>query len=156
MRSYKILYCALLLLFFSFPAAHAQEKSKKERIKTLKVAYITEKLSLTTSEAQKFWPVYNTYYDNVSRLRHQEHKNIKHKIRSGEIDQMSDKEANQLLAQLEDIEKKVYEEDVLLTKKLKKVLPAKKILLLKRAEKDFYRELLYKLKGKHKDRDKDR
>lgn len=154
MKLSKILYCTFILLLFSTPAAQAQEKSKKERIKALKVAYITEKLSLTTSEAQKFWPVYNTFYDNISKLKHQEYINIKKKIKNGDIDRMSEREANELLTELEDIEKNVYEEEVRLTEKLKKVLPAKKILLLKRAERDFYRELLHKLKRKHKDDDR--
>lgn len=153
MKLPKILFCTLLLLLFSLPAAHAQEKSKKERIKALKVAYITEKLSLTTSEAQEFWPVYNTFYDNVSKLRHREYINIKKKIKNGEIDEMSDKEVNELLTELEDIEKKKYMEEIQLTEKLKKVLPPKKILLLKRAERDFSRELLHKLKRKHREKD---
>ena len=39
----------------------AQSPEKRERIKALKVAFITEKLELTESEAQKFWPIYNTF-----------------------------------------------------------------------------------------------
>ncbi|MGS2760711.1 sensor of ECF-type sigma factor [Sinomicrobium sp. M5D2P9] len=145
MKAPKTLFFTLFLLLFSV-AGHTQEKSKKERIRTLKVAYITEKLSLTTEEAQKLWPIYNTYYDNVSELWHQEHKNIKKPIRNGDIDNMSEAEANLLLAELEDIESKIYKENVQLTRNLKGVLPAKKILLLKRAERDFSRELLHKLK----------
>ncbi|UGU15557.1 sensor of ECF-type sigma factor [Sinomicrobium kalidii] len=150
MKSPKTLFFILLMLFSAALTVQAQEKSKKERIKALKVAYITEKLSLSTAEAQEFWPVYNKFYDNVSGLRHQEYKNIKLKIRNGEVDRMSDKEANKLLAELEVIEKKMYLEEVELTDKLKKILPPKKILLLKRAERDFNRELLHRLKRKHK------
>ena len=38
------------------------------RIQALKIAFITQKLSLTSDEAQKFWPVYNKYNDEVSSL----------------------------------------------------------------------------------------
>ncbi|WP_072316161.1 hypothetical protein [Sinomicrobium oceani] len=147
MKTFKILCFSLLFMLFSF-SGHAQEKSKKERIKALKVAYITEKLSLTTAEAQKFWPVYNTYYDKVSELWHQEYKNIKNPIRNGDIDTMSDAQAGRLLNEQEEIERKIYEESMQLTRNLKGVLPAKKILLLKRAERDFSRELLHRLKRK--------
>ncbi|MGS2741181.1 hypothetical protein [Sinomicrobium sp. M5D2P17] len=145
MRIPKILFLALFMVLFSV-TGHAQEKSKKERIKALKVAYITEKLSLTTEEAQKLWPIYNKYYDNVSKLWHQEYKNIKQPIRNGDIDDMSETETNRLLVELEDIENKICKENMQLTRNLKGVLPAKKILLLKRAERDFSRELLHKLK----------
>ena len=145
MKVSKILFFTLFLLFFS-ATGHTQEKSKKERIRALKVAYITEKLSLTTEEAQKLWPVYNKYYDNVSELWHQEYKNIKQPIRNGDINNMSEAEVNRLLAELEDIENQICKENMQLTRNLKGALPARKILLLKRAEKDFSRELLHKLK----------
>ena len=40
------------------PASHQQ---KEDRIKSHKIAYLTEQLSLSPEEAQQFWPVYNAY-----------------------------------------------------------------------------------------------
>jgi hypothetical protein len=37
----------------------------------LKIAFITRYLSLTTDEAQKFWPVYYDYSDKVRALRNE-------------------------------------------------------------------------------------
>jgi Spy/CpxP family protein refolding chaperone len=40
-----------------------------KNIQALKVAFITRQLNLTADEAQKFWPVYNTYSDAVKKIR---------------------------------------------------------------------------------------
>jgi hypothetical protein len=39
------------------------------KIEALKIAFITQKLDLTTSEAKMFWPVYNQYDDEVKNLK---------------------------------------------------------------------------------------
>lgn len=36
-------------------------KEKQEKIQTLKVAFLTKELNLTSEEAEKFWPVHNKY-----------------------------------------------------------------------------------------------
>ena len=48
---------SLLALALSF----AQTKEDLDQIKTLKVAYFTEHLSLTPEEATQFWPIYNLH-----------------------------------------------------------------------------------------------
>ena len=50
--------------------ATAQTKAdKKEQIAAFRVAFITKELSLTSREAQLFWPVYNEYQDKLESLR---------------------------------------------------------------------------------------
>jgi hypothetical protein len=44
-------------------------KADGSRIETLKIAYITQKLNLTTEEAEKFWPVYNKYMEEIRGAR---------------------------------------------------------------------------------------
>ena len=39
------------------------------RIEALKIAFLTKKLNLSTEEAQKFWPVYNKYQDEIKKTR---------------------------------------------------------------------------------------
>ena len=64
---------ALILLFYCAGFnAYAQEHNKHERIKALKVSFITEKLELSATEAEKFWPIYNTYDSQIHDLRHEE------------------------------------------------------------------------------------
>lgn len=58
-----------ILFFFTFVTsmlvAVAQPPKRIEKIEALKVAYITQSLSLTAEEAQKFWPVYNSYMSEI-------------------------------------------------------------------------------------------
>jgi hypothetical protein len=61
----KFRLAAFLIMFCA--VAYAQTPS--ERIESLRVAFISEKLHLTPEEAQKFWPVYNNYRDEMSQLR---------------------------------------------------------------------------------------
>ena len=59
------------LIFSSFTVLHAQdeENSRGEKIEALKIAFITQKLNLTTDEAQKFWPVYNQYEQDIRSIK---------------------------------------------------------------------------------------
>lgn len=61
----------LSLIFSSFTVLHAQddENSRGEKIEALKIAFITQKLDLTTNEAQKFWPVYNQYEQEIRNIK---------------------------------------------------------------------------------------
>ena len=40
---------------------HKNKQEQMEKMKSMKIAFITENLELTTSEAEKFWPIYNEY-----------------------------------------------------------------------------------------------
>jgi hypothetical protein len=66
----KYLLIISLLLGFTI-AGMSQDEDKKDggRIEALKIAYLTRKLNLTTEEAQKFWPVYNKYADELRKVQ---------------------------------------------------------------------------------------
>ena len=61
----------LILFIGSFTLLKAQDtrqdikEGRSERIQSLKIAFITQKLELTSDEAQKFWPVYNRYETEI-------------------------------------------------------------------------------------------
>lgn len=115
--------------------------AQENKIKSLKVAFITEKLNLTEKEAQQFWPVYNAYDNTVSNLKFNELRKVIHEIRESYAS-VSDDKANELLNKALEIEDKIHSEDIKLIKKLRNIIPAKKILALKNAEEDFNRKML--------------
>jgi hypothetical protein len=39
------------------------------RMEAVKIAFITKELNLTPEEAQKFWPVYNNYFEEIKKAR---------------------------------------------------------------------------------------
>jgi len=66
MKKFSIL--AFFIISLTYICA-AQPPNRAARIEALKVAYITRVLSLTTEEAQKFWPVYNNYTAEIKQTK---------------------------------------------------------------------------------------
>ena len=144
----------ILFLFLLLGATVHSQENKYEKIKALKTAYITEQLSLTPSEAEKFWPVYNSFDERYHDLRHQKHEDIYKKLNLG-IEKLSDEEANKLIDQyiaIETLQLELHKQKITA---LRKVLTPKKIVGLRKAEDDFKRELLDRYrKGKEKSTEK--
>ncbi len=69
----------LLLISFtvSFLLGVAQNG---ERLEALKIAYITKRLDLSPEEAQKFWPIYNQYAEELKQARKEAIRNNKSEI----------------------------------------------------------------------------
>ena len=125
-------------------------KEKREKVKALKVAYITEQLELTTDEAQKFWPIYNAFDENQSELRHEKMRAILDRFKPGNVEKLSEKDASNSLAQMEKIEEDLFNLKKKFIKDLQSVISAKKIIKLKKAEEDFNRELLKQMREKRR------
>jgi len=144
----KLIMVLLLLVSFNFYAQGESMKEKKEQIKALKAAFFTTELDLTTNEAERFWPIYNTFDDKQFELRHQKMRTYMRRMSDGSLDKITEKEANTFLAQIEDTEEELF----LLKKKfmqnVKTILPAVKIVKLKKAEEDFNRKLLHQYRSK--------
>ena len=140
----------ILVLLISF-SGFSQGGKIQERIKAQKIAFITEKLSLTTEEAQQFWPIYNTYENKVEDIRSKDLKPLKQEMRRGDI---SDKRADEILEKLMDAETKMHEAKLQLVQDLKKVISSKKIILLKAAEDQFNKVLLDRLKKMRENRNR--
>lgn len=147
----------LFLCIFTFTAfsINAQlKKGSRDKIKALKVAYLTEQLELTTSEAEKFWPIYNIYDKEQNKLRSKNRAEIKRAIKkNGDIESITEKEAERLIDLKLENDKKIYESKKVFIAKVKNILPAKKILKLQVAEIDFARKLMRKYKRKRLNKD---
>jgi hypothetical protein len=64
-----IKYSILVLMLCLHFNLQAQRGKMRDRIEPMKIAFITQKLNLTAEEAQKFWPVYNKFSDELQKLR---------------------------------------------------------------------------------------
>lgn len=148
MKIKNILPLILFLVSFSFYAQGGKSDEKREKIKAYKVSFLTTELELTPTEAEKFWPIYNAYDDKQFELRHQKMKTYMHKLDDDNISSMSEKDAVNLLSQMESTDKELYLlRDKYMTN-LKKILSPKKILKLKKSEDDFNRKLLQQYRDK--------
>lgn len=133
----------IILLLFTSLSLFSQ--SRRDKIKALKVSFITERLNLTQQEAQKFWPIYNDFDDNYLKIKHSEIRSINKEFKSNTVT-LSDEKANELLNKLMDAENKLHNLDIDLIAKLKKVISPKKIILLKQSEEDFNKKLFEQFK----------
>jgi hypothetical protein len=140
-----------LLFLFILQIAVAQPgkfREKRDQIKSLKVAHITHELELTSAEAEKFWPVYNDFEDKMHELRGKKMKSVLDKLDEDGFDKVSEKEAINLLNQIDVMEEETHQLKKKFIANLRTILPAVKILKLKRAEEQFSRKLLQQYKGK--------
>jgi len=138
----KNILLVLSVILLNFTAISAQQMNR-EKINLLKTSFITNALDFTPSEAEKFWPVYNLYTDKIQQLKFSLEGGLHRKIRSsGGIDNLSEEKAIEFLDQSLLIEKEISANKIELIETLKKILPAKKIIKLQKAEKDFNRTIL--------------
>jgi len=147
----QLLPLLIAILFIS--TAFAQHP-KRKKIKALKAAHITTELNLTSSEAEKFWPIYNSSEEKHHQLRN-ESRQLRRKLKEG-FDTISESDAKNILQKSIDLQNRMHQERNKLTSDLIRFLPAKKIILLKKAEEDFTRKLIKKFKdhrGPGKERD---
>lgn len=148
MKIKNILPLLMLLISFSFYAQNGKTDEKREKIKAYKVSFLTTELELTSTEAEKFWPIYNAYDDKQFELRHSKMRTFMRKLDNDNINSMSEKEATTLLSQMESTDKELFLLREKYMSNLKKVLSAKKILKLKKSEDDFNRKLLKQYRDK--------
>ncbi|MFN9581507.1 MAG: hypothetical protein ACK566_02400, partial [Bacteroidota bacterium] len=65
---YLIIICSALLTLTGV-YAQPENDNRDERIESLKIAFITEKLALSSKEAQVFWPVYNEFSEQLKLIK---------------------------------------------------------------------------------------
>lgn len=137
-----------ILIIILFLSLNAFAQGRGEKLKALKVAFITERLDLTQEEAQKFWPIYNAYEENERKLRldtFEERKDLN-------VETLSESEANDIIDNFTKAENERHLIKQQFIKDIRKVLPAKKVILLKKVEDDFKRQMLEQFKRRRQGR----
>ena len=140
----KTFILPIIALFLSLNVL-AQQPEGRDKIKALKVSFITERLSLTANEAEQFWPIYNAYEEATLKLKYEELRGMRHEIKNN-ANNLSEERAMELLEKMTKAENKIHDEEMKLNSKLQKVISAKKIILLKVAEEDFKKKLFEQFK----------
>lgn len=132
---------------FAQPGSRLKERlqQKKDNIKSMKIAFITSELSLTPDEATKFWPLFNAFEDKQKDIKKDRVKNYMDRI---DAENLSEKEASTLVNQMESTEEELYQVRKKFITSLKTVLPATKILKLRKAEEEFSKRLLQQYRDK--------
>lgn len=133
----KNIIIVFILIMSTGASLQAQDKKDhREKIKALKVAYITQELNMSADVAQKFWPVYNSYECQRRDLHRREH------IDFDKVQAISESKAEEMLKEYLTVEKEEYVIKKQLFSDLKKILSARDIIKLHKLEEDFNKKLL--------------
>ena len=139
-------YYTLIICLLSTILIQAQRLDKRAELKALKIGYLTKQLELTSSEAEVFWPIYNEFDKKMFELRQQKIL----KSRNLNIESLSDEDALELIESMKESEKSKFEYESQLIDDLMKILPPKKIILLKKSEIEFGKQVLEHYKQKRR------
>ncbi len=139
----KKLLFILLTILLTTSTAVAQQQINRQKIKALKTSYITNALSLTPKEAEKFWPVYNLYSDKIQALKMELEGGFHRKIQlAGGLENITESQAKKFIDEIIYNEKQITENEISLINELSNVISAKKIISLKKADREFNRRIL--------------
>lgn len=145
----KIISFITICLFCMLASTAQTREESREKIKALKIAYLTEQLSLTTEEAQKFWPVYNVFDKEQNNLRINYKSELRKSIKSIEdVDNLNEADAKKLITLKLLTDKQLYESQKSFISNMEGILSAKKIIKLQISEMEFARKLMRKYRKK--------
>jgi len=135
----------LLLLNISISAQtnNSTPAEKKAKLDAWHTAFLTSEMQLTTEEAQKFWPIYNEYKAEMEKLE----KPVKAIGKT--IEQMSDAELRQMIYKELDNEQQRVNMNKKYVDRFLTILPAIKIVRLKKAEREFKKMVLEQWRDNH-------
>ncbi|MFO7879630.1 MAG: hypothetical protein ACQES0_01430 [Bacteroidota bacterium] len=137
----KILIIILVLLL---PVvAFSQKRSHHEAMQAEKVSYLTQQLELSVIEAQKFWPVYNAFQDELKEIA-LERRQLAAKTCIRHENDLSKKQIEENIDRMIELETLKAETEAKYHEKFKQVLPIEKVASLYHYEKEFRRHLLEK------------
>lgn len=137
----KLIYIVFIFLFSS---QIISAQTDDDKIKSLKIAHITKALELSKEEAEGFWPIYNTFEQKTDDLYEVKWCDVKNGIDL--IDTIDEETAKNLVEQYVTLKKESAALKGEFVNELHRVISYKKILMLKKAERDFHKILLKQYK----------
>lgn len=152
-KKMKNIIVLIALVVFSISFCQAQDADQqtpetttkaREKIKSARIGFITQRLGLTPQQAEKFWPLYNELMQKRLALRNQ--------FKEAEINVNPNNPDTKQQEALVDLGLKLKQDQINLDKeysdKLKGVITAQQILNLQQAEKDFRTTIIQMLNNR--------
>lgn len=125
-------------------------EDRLREIKAQKTAYLTTKLRLTTEEAQRFWPIYNEVDEARDALRRELRENMRPARKQSEA--LTEQEAEQMLVKGLQIRQREVDLERTSAERFAKAIGPVKTVELIRAERDFQREVLRRMRERMEER----
>ncbi len=140
-----LFYC-LVLFFLGSRTVFSQDYKKIQELQAQKVGFFTNKLQMTTKEAQEFWPVYNDYQARKNKIIQDRRSTTRYYMQN--FNNLSEKEIEEITGKYIRLMKE--ESDLLQTyhEKFKEVLPIRKVMRIYVAEEQYKAFLLRQLRNR--------
>ncbi|MCK5821687.1 MAG: hypothetical protein KAH17_07370 [Bacteroidales bacterium] len=113
-----------------------------EKYKSERVAYLTQKLDLEVTEAEKFWPIYNEYQNKRETMM----KKGRPQWRRLDMDSLSDTQMKEMMDAKIQGDLKMAKLALEYHKKFQAILPIKKVFILHHAEQSFMSHMIQRLR----------
>ena len=135
----RTLHILVLLLLCSLTAVQAQHRPlNKQQFRERQKQFITNKAALTPQEAKEFFPLYFELQDR----KHNLNKEAWGKLRREQKEKLTDEEYSMIIDDVANARIAADQLEYEYIQKYKKILPARKIYRIQRAEMHFHRDLL--------------
>ncbi|MGB3181872.1 MAG: Spy/CpxP family protein refolding chaperone [Cyclobacteriaceae bacterium] len=134
----------ITLLLITATTAFSQRRGggeSREKLEAARIAIITERLSLTPEQAQRFWPVFNEFEEKRKTLR----RSMMESKRNLDPGNVSDAEAEKLLDKWIETRQTEVKLEADYLEKFKSILSSKQVLALISVEDELRRRLLRRL-----------
>jgi hypothetical protein len=141
------LFFTVILILIAYQVKVTAQDDRADKIRSIKVAYITERLNLTSQEAEKFWPVYNEFENQKNEI-FQNRKNLAQEFTKNQ-ENLSDADVNKMLDDLIKYSREESDMQMKFDKKFREILPPAKVMKLNIAEVQFRNYLINKFREQH-------
>ena len=148
-------FFSIASLTFAQPPGMGHNKEAMERIEAARIGFITQKLDLSSEQAEKFWPVFNEY----SKKRMAFRDDFKNQFEGKRKEDLTDEDKIKIM----DHQIEVKEKELALSKEYKskflEILSVDQMIALNQAEDEFRKMLMDKMRdrgrhdGRHEERD---
>jgi gamma-glutamyl phosphate reductase len=141
----KLILIVMGFLWFS-AASFAQQNQERgrdrERIQAARVAFMTEKMALTSQQAQVFWPMFNDYHAELRKIR----SGYRSQERKMDINSSSEEELQKMISDRLKLKEAELTLERGFTQKALEIVSVKQFLQMQEAEEEFRRMMIRRLR----------
>lgn len=135
----------MVMLGLGLGIAYGQRRPRlaemnNERIESMRIAHFSKEMSLSSKEAQVFWPWFNEREEKLKETRTR--KNLKQRQMQQAISENNESAIEKILDEYVDLKFQEAQIERDYHKKLKGILPIRKVVLFYRAENSWQRTIL--------------
>ncbi len=156
MKKIVLLSLTFSLLQISMVFGQGDKGPRSQRLQAddlaaVKTALITQALGLSSEQAEKFWPIYRKYDQQIKNLKREQLESL-HELSSEEIEQWNDQQVTNALNLLRQNKAQEHELIGQMEDELKGVITDKQLLQLHLSEERFRRRLINRMKSRRNGR----